>query len=143
MIVIYDGMALIHSLMKPIRNLTTFGEVANLVLTILLRLPHEVQKAIADVNQLRINIVMDRYNHCSIKDMERDHRKSRKGKAALSALPTLVTGPEQPCPSDFESFLELSSNNEQLLKFLSKEILLFSNFTLMYHQCCLSNKNSL
>jgi len=67
---------------------------------------------------------MDRYDECSTKDIEREQRIHRKGKSALSALPTLVTGPEQLCPADFHAFLEVSSNKNKLIAFLSNQMLL-------------------
>ena len=62
--VIYDGMALIHSMARSIKNVKTFGDVANLVLAALLRLPQKVHDAsvIAEKQHLRIDIVMDRYD---------------------------------------------------------------------------------
>jgi hypothetical protein len=123
-IVIYDGMALIHSLIKTIRRMKTFGDIAQMILMTVLRLPQEVGNMIADIHQLRVDIVMDRYDEYSTKDMEREQRTHRKGKAALSALPTIVTGPEQSCPADFDAFLEVSSNKHQLIKFISEQMLL-------------------
>ena len=122
LIVLYDGMALIHSLIKPIRNVKTFGDIGTLILASVLRLPHEVHDRISDLQQLRVDVVMDRYDEYSTKDMEREQRTHRKGKAALSALPTLVTGPEQSCPADFDAFLEVSSNKDQLIRFLAEHL---------------------
>ena len=42
----------------------------------------------------------------------------------MCALPTLVTGPDQPCPSDFDAFLELSSNKNQLNRYLAEQMIL-------------------
>jgi len=50
--IIYDGMALIHSLAKSIQNLRTFGDKANLVLSAMLRLPRAVHDKIAETEQL-------------------------------------------------------------------------------------------
>ena len=58
------------------------------------------------MENVRIDLVMDRYSMNSVKDPERNNRAGRKGNAALSALPTVVTGPEQPIPAVFQHFLK-------------------------------------
>ena len=60
-VIIYDGMALVHSLLKLFRTVRTFGEVAQIYLATLLHLPNEV-KHITNAQKLRIDVVMDRYD---------------------------------------------------------------------------------
>ena len=83
LVIIYDGMALVHSLMKSFKNAQTFGDISKTVLTTLLHIPHEAQN-ILDFQNLRIDIVMDQYNDYSPKDIERQQRTQRKGKSALN-----------------------------------------------------------
>ena len=52
LVVIYDRMALFHCLAKSIQNVGTFGDIANLVLSAMLRLPHEVHAIIAETQKL-------------------------------------------------------------------------------------------
>ena len=49
-------------------------------------------------------------------------KKLIPGNAALSALPTVVTGPEQPIPGDFSAFLELNLNKKEFVQFLVKQL---------------------
>ena len=74
-----------------------------------------------EFNALRFDIVMDRYEKFSIQDQERQKRSYRKGLAALCALPTVISSPQQPLLADFCAFLEFSSNKEQLVMFLAQK----------------------
>jgi hypothetical protein len=70
MTVSYDGMALIHSMTKSIRNVRTFGDISKVFLATLLHMPDEVRH-ITDVRQLRVDVVMDRYDEYNTKELYR------------------------------------------------------------------------
>jgi len=120
-VILYDGMALVHKLIKSFTAAKTFGDISKIVLATILKVPDEL-KHLEDMENVRIDLVMDRYSMSSVKDPERNNRTGRKGNAALSALPTVVTGPEQPIPADFSAFLELNSNKKEFVQFLGKQL---------------------
>ena len=113
-------MALVQSMLKSFSNAKTFGDIAMMLLLTAL-CPAGALGGMSEFNDLRFNIVMDRYEKFSIKDQERQKRSYSKDLAALCASPTVISSPQQPLPADFGAFLELSSNKEQLLTFLAQE----------------------
>ena len=58
----------------------------------------------------------------SVKDPGRNNRAGRKRHAALSALPTVVTGPEQPIPANSSASRELKSNKKEFVQFFGKQL---------------------
>ena len=119
-VIIYDDMALVQSTLNSLLNTKTFDDIAMMLLRTALR-PPGAFGSMPEFNDLRLDIVMDRYEKFSIKDQEGQKRSYRKGLAALCALPTVISSPQQPLPADFGAFLELSSNQEQLATFLAQE----------------------
>ena len=93
-----------------------FGQFGDDLLQHILNPPH-LQDIILE--NIRIDVVMDVNDGKSIKDQEHNLRLHKRGHAALSALPTAITGHEQLLPSSMEAFLDETSNKAQLVKFLS------------------------
>ena len=96
---IVDGMFVIQSLVDlP----TTFGGVANVILSRLVRQAN------------RVDFVCDTYKHPSIKDITREDRGSVEGEVKVS-------GPEQRRPKDFTQALKSESFKISLFRFLANE----------------------
>ena len=79
-------MALVHKLIESFSAAKTFGGIPKIVLATILKVPDEL-KHLEDMENVRIDLVMDRYSMNSVKNRERNNLAGRKGNAALSALP--------------------------------------------------------
>ena len=63
-------MALVQSMLKSFSNAKTFGDIAMIMLRTALRPPGALG-GMPEFNDLRFDIVMDRYEKFSIKDQDR------------------------------------------------------------------------
>ena len=102
---IVDGMALLRSI-KAISMPPTFGEYADLILSILCRFFNKYT---------RIDFIADTYCNISIKNTERSSR------AAGGSVRQHVTGPDQHLPRQFNKFLAVGANKEELIAFLASQ----------------------
>ena len=59
-VIVYDGMALVQSMLKSFSNATTFGDIAMILIRTALRHPGALG-GMPEFNDLRFDIFMDRY----------------------------------------------------------------------------------
>lgn len=105
---IIDGQALVMSLGKP-PGLENFGDLAELY-------TNNIQKYAKYYS--RIDIVFDRYREKSIKSGTRTKRS--KGATPIRRI---IENASVPLPKDWKNFISSSENKENLISFLSEQIL--------------------
>ena len=63
-------MALVHKLIKSFTAAKTFGDISKIVLATILKVPDEL-KHLEDMENVRIDLMMDRYSMNSVQDPEK------------------------------------------------------------------------
>jgi len=117
--VVIDAMWLIQCKLRLLtKDCRTFGEVADRLLVQYILQPFEMREM--SITDCRFDVVLDIYTGNSIKDEERQQRKLRSGKEAMSALPTLITDAEQQLPPSLDAFMQEAGNKSELAMFLTK-----------------------
>ena len=72
-VILYDGMALVHKFIQSFTAAKTFGDISKIVLATILKVPDEL-KHLEDMENVRIDLVMDRYS-MNIEQCQRPRKK--------------------------------------------------------------------
>ena len=108
-VLITDGQALVAAIGKP-KTAKTFGDLADIFVETVLQSGSQFK---------RIDVMFDKYFETSIKS----GTQKRRGKNTV-AISRPVSSREVPLPAKWENFMAHEGNKEELVRFLSTQLIL-------------------